>query len=95
MHLRDAELLRDLALGHSRDKAVIEEKTFAFGGGEIISRRRDALERITASIHLVNAFSLNLGIANHQSAWPNQEPVNDLRANETLFTLGGQYSLTW
>ena len=71
------------------------EKTFAFGGGEIISRRRDALERITASIHLVNAFSLNLGIANHQSAWPNQEPVNDLRANETLFTLGGQYSLTW
>ena len=31
VHLRDAELLRDLALGHSRDKAVIEEKTFAFG----------------------------------------------------------------
>jgi hypothetical protein len=75
--------------------SLTAEKTFAFGGGEIISRRRDALERMTASIHLVDAFSLNLGIANHRSAWPNQEPVNDLRASETLFTLGGQYSLTW
>jgi hypothetical protein len=71
------------------------EKTFAFGGGAIISRRRDALERLVASVQVVNAFALNFGMSSHRSAWPNQQPVDDLRANETLFTLGGQYTLTW
>ncbi len=71
------------------------EKTFAFGGGAIASRRRDAIERLVAGIHLVDAFALNLGLSTHRSAWPNDQPSNDLRATETLFTLGGQYSLTW
>jgi hypothetical protein len=75
--------------------SISAEKAFAFGGGAIISRRRDALERLTASLHLVNDFALNLGVSTHQSAWPNDVPRNDLRANETLFTLGGQYTLTW
>jgi len=75
--------------------SISAEKTFAFGGGAIISRRRDALERLTASLHVVNDFALNLGISSHQSAWPNDVPRNDLQANETLFTVGGQYTLTW
>ena len=75
--------------------SISAEKTFAFGGGAIVSRRRDALERLTASLHLVDDFALNLGMTTHQSAWPNDVPRDDLRANETLFTLGGQYTLTW
>ena len=71
------------------------EKTFAFGGGEIVSRRRDALERLTASVYLLDAFALNIGLATHRSAWPNEHPSEDLRASETLFTLGGQYTLSW
>jgi hypothetical protein len=71
------------------------EKTFAFGGGVIVSRRRDALERLVASIHLVDAFALNLGLSTHRSAWPNEEPGSDFRASETLMTLGGQYTITW
>jgi hypothetical protein len=34
-------------------------------------------------------------VAAHRSAWPDGEPSDDLRANETLFTLGGQYTLSW
>jgi hypothetical protein len=75
--------------------SLTAEKTFAFGGGAIVSRRRDDLERLVASVHLVDALALNLGVATHRSAWPNDEPSSDFRANETLFTLGGQYSLTW
>jgi hypothetical protein len=75
--------------------SISAEKTFAFGGGAIISRRRDALERLMASVHLVDDFALNLGVTTHESAWPNDVPSDDLRANETLFTLGGQYTLTW
>jgi hypothetical protein len=75
--------------------SISAEKSFAFGGGAIVSRRRDALERLTASLHLVDDFALNLGVSTHQSAWPNDVPRDDLRANETLITLGGQYTLTW
>lgn len=75
--------------------SISAEKTFAFGGGAIVSRRRDALERLSASVHMVDDFALTLGISTHQSAWPNTTPSDDLHANETLFTLGGQYTLTW
>jgi hypothetical protein len=75
--------------------SLTAEKAFAFGGGAIVSRRRDALERLVASVHVVDAFALNFGLSTHRSAWPNQEPSSDLRASETLFTLGGQYTLTW
>lgn len=75
--------------------SISAEKTFAFGGGEIVSRRREALERLTASVYLVDAFALNIGVAAHRSAWPDGEPSDDLRASETLFTLGGQYTLSW
>ena len=71
------------------------EKTFAFGGGAIVSRRRDALERLVASVHVVDAFALNFGMSSHRSAWPGAQPVDDFRASETLFTLGGQYTLSW
>lgn len=71
------------------------EKTFAFGGGAIVSRRRDARERLVASVHVVDAFALNVGLATHRSAWPNDEPSSDFRATETLVTLGGRYTLTW
>ena len=71
------------------------EKTFAFGGGAIVSRRRDALERLVASVHLVDAFAINFGLSSHRSAWPGDQPIDDFRASETLFTLGGQYTLSW
>jgi hypothetical protein len=75
--------------------SLTAEKTFAFGGGAIVSRRRDALERLMASVHVVDAFALNFGMSSHRSAWPGAQPVDDFRASETLFTLGGQYTLSW
>jgi hypothetical protein len=75
--------------------SLTAEKTFAFGGGAIVSRRRDALERLVASVHLVDALAVDFGLATHRSAWPNDEPASDFRASETLFTLGGRYSVSW
>jgi hypothetical protein len=71
------------------------EKTFSFGGGAIISRRRDALESLGAAVHLVDNFALKAGVTTHRIAWPKERSVDDLRGAETLITLGGQYSLTW
>jgi len=71
------------------------EKTFAFGGDAIVSRRRDAIERLEASVHVVNAFAVNFGLTSHRSAWPADQPADDFRASETLFTLGGEYTLSW
>jgi hypothetical protein len=71
------------------------EKTFAFGGGAIVSRRRDALERLTAGIRVVDDVALNIGVSSHRMAWPEAHPSDDLRATETVITLGGQYSVTW
>jgi hypothetical protein len=75
--------------------SITAEKMLAFGSGPIISRRRDALERLSASVHLLDAFALNLGLSSHRIAWPSEQPSTDLRASETLITLGGRYSLTW
>jgi hypothetical protein len=74
---------------------ITAEKTFAFGGGAIVSRRRDALERLTAGIRVVDDVALNIGVSNHRMTWPEAHPSDDLRATETLITLGGQYSVTW
>ena len=71
------------------------EKTFAFGGGAIVSRRRDALERLTAAIRVVDDMALNIGVSSRRMAWPEPHPSDDLRATETIITLGGQYSVTW
>jgi hypothetical protein len=71
------------------------EKTFAFGGGAIVSRRRDALERLTAAIRVVDDFALQVGVSSHRIAWPTDDPADDLRASDTRVILGGQYSLTW
>ena len=71
------------------------EKTFAFGGGAILSRRRDAMERFSAGIYLVDGFALDLGITSHRLAWPSENPADDLRGSEVTFTLGGQYTLSW
>jgi hypothetical protein len=74
---------------------ITAEKTFAFGGGAIISRRRDALERLTAGVYVVNGFAIDMGVTSHRLAWPNADPANDLRGSEVTFTLGGQYTLSW
>jgi hypothetical protein len=74
---------------------ITAEKTFAFGGGPIISRRRDAMERLTAGIYLWQGFALDLGMTSHRLAWPNDDPADDLHGSEVTFTLGGQYTLSW
>jgi hypothetical protein len=74
---------------------ITAEKTFAFGGGAIVSRRRDAQERLTAAIRLVDDFALQVGLSSHRIAWPTDNPADDLRASDTRMILGGQYSLTW
>ncbi len=74
---------------------ITAEKTFAFGGGAIIARRRDALERLTAAIRVFDDFALNIGLSSHQIAWPDADPSQDLRASESRVILGGQYSITW
>jgi hypothetical protein len=71
------------------------EKTFAFGGGAIVARRRDALERLTAAVRIFDDFALDVGLSSHRIAWPDDDPANDLRATETRVILGGQYSVTW
>jgi hypothetical protein len=71
------------------------EKTFAFGGGAIVARRRDALERLTAAVRVFDDFALNVGLSSHRIAWPDDDPAEDLRAAETRVILGGQYSITW
>ncbi len=75
--------------------SVSAEKTVAFGGGPIVSRRRDALERLSASVYLLDSFSVCLGLSSHRIAWPADQPAGDLRASELLITMGGRYSLAW
>ena len=75
--------------------SITAEKSLAFGGGAIVSRRRDALERLAASVHVLDDFAVNLGVSSHRIAWPGDQPAGDLRASEVLFTLGAQYALTW
>jgi hypothetical protein len=75
--------------------SLTAEKTLAFGGGPIVSRRRDALDRLSASVHLLDNFAVSLGASSHRIAWPGDQPAGDLRASEVLFTLGGRYTLTW
>jgi hypothetical protein len=75
--------------------SLTAEKTLAFGHGPIVSRRRDALERLSASVHLLDDFSIDLGLSSHRIAWPGDQPSADLRASEILITMGGRYSLTW
>ena len=74
---------------------ITAEKTFAFGGGAIVARRRDALERLTAAVRVVDDFALNVGLSSHRIAWPEDDPAEDLRASETRMILGGQYTVTW
>ena len=74
---------------------ITAEKTFAFGGGAIVSRRQDAVERVTGAIRVLDGFAIQFGMSTHRIAWPTQDPANDLRASDTSMILGGQYSLTW
>jgi hypothetical protein len=74
---------------------LVAEKTFAFGGGAIVARRRDSFERLTAAVRVFDDFALNLGLSSHRLAWPDDDPTMDVRASETRVLLGGQYSLTW
>ena len=66
-----------------------------FGGGPIVSRRRDALERLSASVHVLESFALNFGVSSHLIAWPGEQPSLDFRASEVLMTVGARYTLTW
>jgi hypothetical protein len=74
---------------------VTLEKTFAFGGEPLIPRRRDALERLTLGLDLVRNFALRLGMTTHRSAWPTEDRTSSLRATETYYMIGGQYTLSW
>ena len=74
---------------------VTASKTFAFGGGAIVSRRREHVEELNAGVQLVDDFALTVGISSTRIAWPAEQPAEDLRGSETLITLGGQYSLSW
>jgi len=74
---------------------VTLEKTFAFGGEPLVPRRRDALERLTVGLDLVRNFALRLGMTTHRSAWPTEDKSSDLRATETYYMIGGQYTLSW
>ena len=74
---------------------VTLEKTFAFGGEPLIPRRRDALERLTFGIDLMQGFALRLGITTHRSAWPTADGASDVRASEVYYSLGGQYTISW
>jgi hypothetical protein len=75
--------------------SLTAEKTFAFGGGPIVSRRRDALERLSATVHVLESFALNFGVSSHLIAWPGEQPTLDFRASEVLMTVGARYTLTW
>jgi len=75
--------------------SLTAEKTLALGGGPIISRRRDALERLSAAVQLLDNFAVSLGLSSHRIAWPADQPAADLRASELLVTMGGRYSITW
>jgi hypothetical protein len=44
---------------------------------------------------VVDDVALNIGVSNHRMAWPEAHPSDDLRATETVITLGGQYSVSW
>ena len=61
----------------------------------MISRRRDALKRLTAAVRLYDDFALNVGVSSHRSAWPDDDSRGDIRAAETRIILGGQYTDTW
>jgi hypothetical protein len=74
---------------------ITAEKTFAFGNGPIVSRRRDALERLSASVQVLESFALDFGVSSHRIAWPGDQPSTDLRASEVLLTMGARYTLTW
>jgi hypothetical protein len=74
---------------------VTLEKTFAFGGEPLIPRRRDALERLTLGVDLVRNFALRLGMTTHRSAWPTEDKTSSLRATETYYVIGGQYTISW
>lgn len=75
--------------------SITAEKTLAFGGGPIVSRRRDAFESLAASIQLLDDFAVSVGVSTHRIAWPGDRPAGDMRASEVLMTLGGRYSVTW
>ena len=75
--------------------SLTAEKTLAFGSGPIVSRRRDALERLSASVHVLDNFAVNIAASSHRIAWPGDQPAGDLRASEVLISLGGRYSITW
>jgi hypothetical protein len=74
---------------------VTLEKTFAFGGEPLIPRRRDALERLTVGLDLIRNFALRLGMTTHRSTWPTEDKISSLRATETYYMVGGQYTLSW
>lgn len=75
--------------------SVTAEQTYGFGGGPIVSRRREALERLSASVHVLESLAFNFGVSNHRIAWPGDRPSADLRASEVLLTMGARYTLTW
>ena len=70
-------------------------KTFAFGGGAIVSRRRESVEQLSAAVQVMSELAIKVGVSSTRTAWPSDRPADDLRGSETLLTLGGQYTVSW
>jgi hypothetical protein len=71
------------------------EKTFAFGGGAIMPRRRDGTDRMIVGVQLAPNVALRLGLNSRRSAWPIEGSTGDIQVSETYYSLGAQYTLTW
>lgn len=75
--------------------SVTLEKTFAFGGDPLVSRRREGTDRMTVGIQLAPNLALRLGTSARHSAWPIEGSTGNIRISETYYSIGAQYTLTW
>jgi hypothetical protein len=72
------------------------EKTFAFGGGPFVPRRRDGTDRMMVGVQIAPNLALRLGMHSYRSAWPVEGSATDnIQASETYYSVGAQYTLSW
>ncbi len=71
------------------------EKTFAFGGGPIISRRRDGAERMMFGVQVAPTVALRFGVNARRSSWPIEGSLSDIQASEVYYSVGAQYTISW
>jgi len=71
------------------------EKTFAFGGGPIVPRRRDGTDRMIVGVQVAPNVALRFGMNSRRSTWPIEGSTSNLQVSETYYSVGAQYTLTW